>query len=91
MKAHGLNVDENGMIIEVFSYDTPSAIDNTNAEAVVLIPGDDSFDIADAGNLIKGGIYKKIVFIKNFFEIFPCLKFLKIFLKFRLKNFFCPL
>lgn len=58
MKAAEMNVDENGMIIEVFNTLLPSSIDSTNAEVVVVIPGDDSVDITDARNLIKGGVYQ---------------------------------
>ena len=35
-----------------------SQLDSTNAEVVVVIPGDDSVDITDARNLIKGGVYQ---------------------------------
>lgn len=58
MKKAELDVDENGMILEVFVNDLPSYIDRTNAEIVSVILGDDSVDITDAKNLIKGGVYQ---------------------------------
>jgi|GEM_PF-2363877 len=57
MKKSDLPVDEVGMILEVFKNNLASAIDQTNAEVVSVIPGDDSVDIKDAKNLIKGGFY----------------------------------
>ena len=58
LKEAGMDVDENGMIIEVFQNDALTSIDQTNAEVVSVIPGDDSVDITDAKNLIKGGVYQ---------------------------------
>ena len=58
LKAAEMNVDEGGMIIEVFQNSFASSIDQTNAEVVSVIPGDDSVDITDAKNLIKGGVYQ---------------------------------
>ncbi len=58
MKAAEMNVDENGMILEVFRSGIISSIDQTNAEIVSVILGDDSVDITDAKNLIKGGVYQ---------------------------------
>ena len=58
MKNAGMSVDENDIIIEVFRNNVYSAIDRTNAEVVSVIPGDDSVDITDAKNLIKGGVYQ---------------------------------
>lgn len=58
MKAAEMNVDENGMILEVFKSGLISSIDQTNAEIVSVILGDDSVDITDAKNLIKGGVYQ---------------------------------
>ena len=57
MKASGLEVDENNIIVEVFQDGTPTTIDQTNAEIVSVIRGDDSVDITDVKNLIKGGVY----------------------------------
>lgn len=58
LKIAGMDADDNGMIIEVFQNGTTISIDQTNAEVVSVIPGDDSVDITDAKNLIKGGIYQ---------------------------------
>lgn len=58
MKSAGLTVDEYGLILEVFQDYYVSQVDQTNAEVVSVIMGDDSVDIADAKNLIKGGIYQ---------------------------------
>ena len=58
MKSIGLSVEENGLIVEVFKNGIVSEIDQTNAEVVSVIPGDDSVDITDAKNLIKGGVYQ---------------------------------
>lgn len=58
MKLAEMDVDENGLILEVFFNHLTSAIDQTNAEIVSVIPGDDSVDITDARNLIKGGVYQ---------------------------------
>lgn len=58
MKLAELSVDESGMILEVFKNNLSSSIDQTNAEVVSVIPGDDSVDITDAKNLIKGGVYQ---------------------------------
>ena len=58
MKSAEMNVDENGMILEVFKSGIISNIDQTNAEVVSVILGDDSVDITDAKNLIKGGVYQ---------------------------------
>ena len=57
MKASGLEVDENNIIVEVFHDGIPTTIDQTNAEIVSVIRGDDSVDITDVKNLIKGGVY----------------------------------
>ncbi len=57
MKASGLEVDENNIIVEVFQDGIPTTIDQTNAEIVSVIRGDDSVDITDVKNLIKGGVY----------------------------------
>ena len=57
MKASGLEVDENNIIVEVFQNGVPTTIDQTNAEIVSVIRGDDSVDITDVKNLIKGGVY----------------------------------
>ena len=43
---------------QVFQDYYASQVDQTNAEVVSVIMGDDSVDIADAKNLIKGGIYQ---------------------------------
>lgn len=58
MKANEMDVWENGMIVEVFQNNLPTDIDLTNAEVVVVVPGDDSVDITDARNLILGGVYQ---------------------------------
>lgn len=58
MKSAEMNVDENGMILEVFKSGIISNVDQTNAEVVSVILGDDSVDITDAKNLIKGGVYQ---------------------------------
>ena len=58
MKLAGMDVDENGMLLEVFQNDVTTSIDQTNAEVVSVIPGDDSVDITDAKNLVKGGVYQ---------------------------------
>lgn len=57
MKAAGLEVDENNIIVEVFQSGIPTTIDQTNAEIVSVIRGDDSVDISDVKNLITGGVY----------------------------------
>ncbi len=61
LKSFGIDVDENGLISDVFqgnnSYSASSIIDQTVAEVVSVILGDDSVDIADAKNLIQGGVY----------------------------------
>lgn len=58
MKANEMNVNETGMLVEVFQNNLPTSIDLTNAEVVAVVPGDDSVDITDARNLIKGGVYQ---------------------------------
>ena len=58
MKAAEMPVDEYGLMLDVFQDYYNSAIDQTVAEVVSVILGDDSVDIADAKNLIKGGIYQ---------------------------------
>ena len=57
MKKVGIAVDEDDMIIEVFQNGTISSLDQTNIEVTGVIKGDDSVDIADIRNLIKGGVY----------------------------------
>ena len=58
MKNADMVVDENDIIVEVFRNSVYSAVDRTNAEVVSVILGDDSVDIADAKNLITGGVYQ---------------------------------
>ena len=58
MKAAGMDIDDNNIIIESFQNGSITSVDKTNAEVVSVIPGDDSVDITDAKNLIKGGVYQ---------------------------------
>lgn len=58
LKKAEMDVDERGMILEIFRNNASTAIDQTNAEVVSVIPGDDSVDITNAENLIIGGIYQ---------------------------------
>ena len=58
MKNAEMDVEENGMIVEIFRNDLPTSIDQTNGEVVVVVPGDDSVDITDARSLIRGGVYQ---------------------------------
>ena len=58
LKKAEMDVDERGMILEIFRNNASTTIDQTNAEVVSVIPGDDSVDITNAENLIIGGIYQ---------------------------------